>query len=364
MRPDLLVVGGGLIGLSVALAARGRGMSVLVLERETVGRHASFASAGGVRSLNRHPAEIPLVRAALPLWDELAARLGRDVGFRRSGQLRVAEDAAALEALEARAARTRALGHDHERIVARAELALRLSALAPHCVGALAVDDDGFADPLATTHAYRAAVIREDVEIREGAAVEALDGTTALTDRGELQAGAVVNAAGAWGGALAPEAVPIRAVALQMTVTAPVPPFVGPVVGAEGRKLSLKQTAAGAVVIGGGFEGRVEAARRGRIDRARAAENLANAARLFPGLATARVVRMWAGIEGMVADGLPVLGSSRVPGLIHAFGFSAHGFALAPLVGLLVADMLEGRPTNLPLAPFAPDRFERATAAA
>ena len=365
MRPDLLVVGGGLIGLSVALAARGRGMSVLVLERETVGRHASFASAGGVRSLNRHPAEIPLARAALPLWDELAARLGRDVGFRRSGQLRVAEDAAALEALEARAARTRALGHDHERIVARAELALRLSALAPHCVGALAVDDDGFADPLATTHAYRAAAIREDVEIREGAAVEALDGTTALTDRGELQAGAVVNAAGAWGGALAPETVPIRAAALQMTVTAPVPAFVAPVVGTEGRKLSLKQTAAGAVVIGGGYEGRLdEAARRGRLDRGRAAENLRHAVRLFPGLAAARVVRMWAGIEGMVADGLPVLGPSRTPGLVHAFGFSAHGFALVPLIGPLVADMLEGRPTNLPLAPFAPSRFERATAAA
>ena len=365
VTPDLLVVGGGLIGLSVALAARGRGMSVTVLEREGVGRHASSASAGGVRSLNRHPAEIPLARAALPLWDELAARLGRDCGFRRTGQVRVALDAAGLEALEARAALARSLGHEHERMVGRGTLAARIPALSRACLGALAVEDDGFADPLATVHAYRAAVLRAGVEIREGVAVRAVGGGGAETDRGEVRAGRVVNAAGAWGGALAPEAVPIRAAALQMTVTAPVEPFVSPVLGAQGRKLSLKQTGAGAVVIGGGFEGRVdEAARRGRPDPALAAENLRNAVALFPHLAGARILRMWAGLEGMVADGLPVLGPSRVPGLVYAFGFSAHGFALAPLVGPLVADMLEGRPTNLPLAPFAPGRFEAGRAAA
>lgn len=361
MRADVVVVGGGLIGLFSALEARRRGMSVVVLEREVVGRHASSASAGGVRSLNRHPAEIPLARAALPVWDELSARLGRDVGFRRSGQVRVAEDAAALDALEARAALTRAMGHEHERMIGREALARRLPSLAPHALGALVVDDDGFADPLATVHACRAAALREGVEIREGVAVRALDGTAAVTDRGEVRGTHLVNAAGAWGGALAPEPVPIRPAALQMTVTAPVAPFVAPVVGTQGRKLSLKQTAAGAVVIGGGYEGRVdEAARRGRVDQRLAAENLANAVRLFPHLACARVLRMWAGIEGMVEGGLPVLGPSLTPGLVHAFGFSAHGFALAPLVGRLVADMLEGRPTNLPLAPFAPGRFEAA----
>jgi sarcosine oxidase subunit beta len=366
VRPDVVVVGGGLVGLSVALAARGRGMEVLLLERESVGRHASSASAGGVRSLNRHPAEIPLARAALPLWDELALRLGRDVGFRRSGQVRVAEDAAALEALEARAARVHALGHEHERMIGRRALARRIPALAPHCLGALVVDDDGFADPLAAIHGHREAALREGVAIREGVAVRALDGRAALTDQGEIAAGAVVNAAGAWGGALAPEEVPIRTAALQMTVTAPVAPFVEPVLGTEGRRLSLKQSAAGAVVIGGGHEGRVdEAARRGRPDPTLAARNLAAAVSLFPHLAEARILRMWTGLEGMVADGLPVLGPSRqAPGLVHAFGFSAHGFALAPLVGPLVADMLEGRATNLPVAPFAPDRFETAGMAA
>ena len=78
---DVIVIGGGLIGLSAALALRQRGMDVAVLEATTLARHASSASAGGVRSLNRHPAEIALVRAALPLWATLAKELDHSCGF-------------------------------------------------------------------------------------------------------------------------------------------------------------------------------------------------------------------------------------------------------------------------------------------
>ena len=117
MRVDLVVIGGGLIGLACAFEARRAGLGVLLLERDTCGRHASSASAGGVRSLNRDPAEIPLARAALPLWAGLAERLGADVGFAASGQIRVAEDEAALAALEARATRTRSAGWTHERMI-------------------------------------------------------------------------------------------------------------------------------------------------------------------------------------------------------------------------------------------------------
>ena len=368
MRCDLAVIGGGLMGLSVALAARERGMDVVVVEAETCGRHASSASAGGVRSLNRHPAEIALARAALPLWDGLAARLGADCGFRRSGQMRVAEDEDALRALEARAAATAALGHAHERMIARDELRRRVPSIAPHALGALVVEDDGFADPLATAHAYRSAALRAGVVLRERTRARAVEsgpgGIAVATDRGGVQARLGVNAAGAWGAALASEPVPMRAAALQMTVTAPVPAFVQPVIGTQGRKLSLKQTASGAVVIGGGYEGRVDPGphgpARGHCDPALARDNLANAVSLFPHLAGAAVVRMWAGIEGMTADALPVLGPSRaLPGLLHAFGFSGHGFALVPLMGALVADLLEGRSNALDLRPFAVGRFER-----
>ena len=371
---DLLVVGAGLMGLSCALAARERGLGVLVVEAGTTGRHASSASAGGVRSLNRHPAEIPLARAALPLWARMAERLGADCGFRVSGQVRVAEDGAALAALERRAALVEGLGHDHERLLSAEALRRRVPGIAPHCRGALAVEDDGFADPLATVHALRTRARRLGVRIVERTRVGAL-----ATERESIvleatrpdgasvtyRARRCVNAAGAWGGdlaALAGDDVPIRTAALQMAVTAPLAPFLAPVLGSEGRKLSLKQSAAGALVIGGGHEGDVAAGASdhasGRVVPSRLAENLAAALALFPRLADARVVRTWAGLEGMVADGLPVIGPSRAhPALVHAFGFSAHGFALVPLVGSLVADLIEGGEPAHDLAAFDPRRF-------
>lgn len=147
-----------------------------------------------------------------------------------------------------------------------------------------------------------------------------------------------------------------------MTVTERVPTFVAPVVGTQGRKLSLKQTAQGSVVIGGAFEGEVipgpGGPLRGVPHAALAAKNLANAVSLFPALRGARVMRTWAGLEGMTPDGLPCLGlSAAMPGVVHACGFSAHGFALAPLVGPLVVDLLEGKEPDGDLSPFAPERF-------
>lgn len=369
-RHDLAVIGAGFMGLSVALEARRRGMSVVILEAETCARHASSASAGGVRSLNRHPAEIALTRAALPLWEGLAQRLGRDCGFKRSGQIRVAEDAAAMQALEERAAATSALGFDHERLVTQASLKARIPAIAEHCLGALTVEDDGFADPLATAHAWRRANARAGVRISEHTPVTALERSTQglrlATSGGAIEAGSVVNTAGGWGdriAGLAGDRMPLRMAALQMIVTARMPAFVDPVVGSQGRKLSLKQTAAGSVVIGGAFEGDVhrgpDGLLRGVPRGGRAASNLANAVSLFPTLRAARVTRIWAGLEGMTPDGLPYLGPSRtMPGLVHAFGFSAHGFALAPLIGPLVADLLEGKRNNHAIAPFAPGRFD------
>jgi sarcosine oxidase subunit beta len=364
---DLIVVGAGLIGLSTAVHAARAGLRVTVLERDWPGRHASGANAGGVRSLNRHDAEIPLARAALRLWRDLADLVGDNGSFVASGQIRVAETVEQTQTLQARVARLRAMGYDHERWIDPDELHTRLPAIAPHCTAAIVVDDDGHADPQRTTRAFAAAALRLGVTIENGTAVRRIEPSggdmAVVTAARRLTAPMVVNAGGAWGAALAAplgDAVPLEPAALQMLVTDRLPPFVRPVVGSAGRKLSFKQVATGQVVIGGGFTGRVELATgRSTLDHAALAANVQNARTLFPApLADARILRAWAGIEGVTADGLPVIDKSPAhPGLVHAFGFSAHGFALAPLVGRLVTDLLLARPSNLDLTPFALARF-------
>jgi sarcosine oxidase subunit beta len=85
---------------------------------------------------------------------------------------------------------------------------------------------------------------------------------------------------------------------------------------------------------------------------------------LFPVMRGAHIVRCWAGIEARMPDDIPVIGPcSTSDGVFHAFGFSAHGFAFGPIVGAIIAELVTGGKTNLPIAPFRIDRFAPTSAA-
>ncbi len=363
---DVLVIGGGLHGMSAALQLARAGASVRLVERETVGRHASGVNAGGVRRLGRHVAEIPLAEAALPMWRAMPDLVGDDCGFTPSGQVKIAESAADLELLTARAGEVKSLGYSHEEIIGQAELRALIPSVAAHCAGAMIVRGDGFADPYRTCIAFRRAAVAAGVRIDEGVAVTGLerqgDIWRARTTAGDYHAPEVLNAAGAWGARLAAslgEPVPVRAAAYMMMVTGPLPRFVEPVVGLASRKLSLKQMANGTVVIGGGFEGRPDAETgKTALDIHGLAASAGIAGDIFPVLRKARLVRAWAGIDGEAADKISVIGRSLLhEGLTHAFGFSGHGFQLVPAVGRALADLIRTGQSSLPLLPFSPGRF-------
>jgi sarcosine oxidase subunit beta len=323
---DAVVVGGGLHGCSAALQLALRGLRCLVIEKDTVGRHASGVNAGGVRRLDRDPAEIPLSVAAMEMWWRIAELVGDDCGFRMSGQIKIAETEAELAALEARARLVRSRGYEHEELVGANELYRLVPALARHCVGGLVARKDGFAQPYQTTKAFR-----DKAAARWGDAIAAATG----------------------------DPVPFEVVAPMMMVSARLPPFLTPVVGAAGRKLSFKQMDNGTVVIGGGHFGRADAeAGTTSLDFRALAVSARTVAELFPIMRDASIVRCWASLEGFVADGLPVIGpGTGEPGIYHAFGFSTHGFQLGPAVGRILADLVtEGR-SDLPVEPFRIDRF-------
>jgi sarcosine oxidase, subunit beta len=112
-------------------------------------------------------------------------------------------------------------------------------------------------------------------------------------------------------------------------------------------------------MIGGGHKGRASLDTGAvRLDVPRLAYSARTALELFPRLREAQIVHAWAGIEGVTPDEIPVIGrSSAAEGVVHAFGFSGHGFALVPLIGDIVAQLLVEGATPHPIAPFSPDRF-------
>src|ERR1700744_989393 len=117
---DVLVVGGGLHGTSSAFHLARRGVKVIVLEADYVGRHASGVNAGGVRTLGRPLPEIPLALMSREIWHNIVATIGDDAGFVPSGQMKIPESEAELDECRARVASLEAQGFTHEKIIDRA----------------------------------------------------------------------------------------------------------------------------------------------------------------------------------------------------------------------------------------------------
>lgn len=363
---DAIVIGGGLQGCSVALHLALEKKSVLILEKDSCGQHASGVNAGGVRRLNRLVEEIPLSLAAQEMWHDIKGLVGSDCGFSSTGQVRIAGNSDDLAALEARAQKVRALGYVHEEMIGVEELRVLVPAIGERGVGALICRGDGFADPALTCLAFRLRAEQLGVIIRQGAGVSHVE---RKAQDWQVHAGSdsyiapiLVNCAGAWGDRIAAmigDQTCLKKVALALMVTARLPHFIDPVIGHASRKLSFKQMANGTLVIGGALKGHLtEDLEDTLVDFAQMKESAETVCSFFPFLASLPVVRCWAGIEGETPDKLPILGASKASaGVFHAFGFSAHGFQLAPIIGRVIADLICRGKTDFDLGAFHINRF-------
>ncbi len=257
-HPDAVIIGGGIHGCSTALHLALRGLSVTLLEKDYVGRHASGVNAGGVRQLARHAAEIPLSMASAQSWHTIEALVDDDCAFTPSGQIKVAESDAELKQLKQRVTMLEQLGFEHEQLIDRKTLLELVPEVSPHCLGGLIVEGDGHANPIQTMQAFRSKCLQQGVRFREQSMVDSISrksGIWQVQTYGQqtLESPILINCAGAWGGKIAAmlgETIPVEARAPMLMITERIQPFVGPVVGAQGRTLSFKQFANGSVILG------------------------------------------------------------------------------------------------------------------
>lgn len=363
---DAIVIGGGIHGCSTALHLCLRGLLPVLIEKDHAGRHASGVNAGGVRQLARDPAEIPLSNRSMDVWEAVDDLVGDRCNFKNCGQVMLAKVETEFEACTRRVRDLRLRGFDHEELLDANALRRLVPAAPPNCPGGIVSRRDGVADPARATAAFRRRAEALGTLVREGEPARNVRHDDGLwrVDAGPdtFVAPILVNAAGAWAGRIAAaldEPVALEAVAPMLMVTAPVAPFLGPVVLLQGRKLSFKQLDSGALLIGGGYLAALDPeTEQTTLDWRGLRQSAAIVCELFPSLGDATIARAWAGIEGQTSDRLPIFGpSAKHHGLYHQFGFSLHGFQLGPGAGAVMAELIATGHTNTPIDGLGIGRF-------
>lgn len=355
-HPDVIVIGAGLHGSSAALHLAMAKCRVLLLDHGSGGRHSSKVSAGGLRQLMREEAEIPLAIEALKMWHEIEKLVDDHCGVGFGGQIFIAENSSELEILQARQKRMINLGYDHEELIDQHEARKLMPHISEKCIGGLICRSDGFGSPFRSTFAFQNKAESLGVEFLRNSPVSSIKRVRNLwhvhtPDGREFKAPTVINCAGAWGDKIASmvgDAIPISAESPMMMITPPIAPFLTPVVITTGRKLSFKQAPNGIVLIGGGHRGTLDRETgETHIDFSRLQLSASTVIDLFPHMADVPIVRAWGGIEGLTPDKIPVLSKSdQAENFFHSFGYSSHGYLLAPVVGKLIAEMIvDGKPS-------------------
>lgn len=364
---DVAIIGGGLVGASAALALRGMGMSVALLDKGFCGAQASGVNYGGVRRQGRPREQLPLSQRAHAIWPRLVSLIGIDGEFQRSGHLKLARGEAEMAALEAYAADVVDQGLDLE-LIRHNDLRERFPWIGGDITGASLCAGDGHANPRLVAAGFASAARRAGAHVLENTAVTAAtrNGSGFALEAGDgltLRAGAVINSAGAWAGPFAAafgEPVPLSRIYPSMIVTEPLAPIMTVNTGMEGGGIYARQVGRGNCVVGG--ERGVPLAdidlSRPTGDGALAVMN--KAAELFPAMRHAQAIRFWTGTEAAMPDRNPVIGpSGTTPGLFHAFGFTGAGFQIAPGVGEVLAELIRDGATSTPIEAFSIGRFSK-----
>ena len=371
---EILVIGGGIAGVSTAYHLALAGHEVTLLERGEIASEASGVNAGHLGGLGwgRMPdLESFLTMGSLEIFKGLALDLGYDIEFRQSGSLEAVQSEGQLEYARDRVWRLRSDGFTIELLTAREARAMEPE-LSAHLLGAVFMPSRGQGDPIKATRAFSSAAQEKGARVLTGQRVFAIqhhdDGSYVVgTSQGRVRSRTLVLAAGAWCGPMGDMLglrIPIVPVRGQMWATDPLPPCLfhtisstesqahwhhQPGNGPESppelthkgeqrvtRHLYGRQTKSGEIIFGGdrqmvGYES--------VPDPTGIESNKGHAAEVLPFLAGLPVNRTWAGLMPFSMDGKPIIGSiPQLDRLYIVSGLGSSGFGRGPMAGKLLAE--------------------------
>jgi glycine/D-amino acid oxidase-like deaminating enzyme len=413
-RADVVVVGGGIVGVSAALHLAKKGISVALCEKGRIAGEQSSRNWGWCRTMGRDPAEIPLSIESLRMWAAMNLEVGAETGFRNSGIVYLCETQKDLDEREAWLAHARSY-QVNSRLLGPAEVDRALPGSARRWMGALFTPTDGRAEPQLAVPAMAEAARRMGATVMASCAVRGLETaagavSAVITEKGRISCGSVILAGGAWSrlfcGNVGLDFPQLKVLGSVMR-TAPLDGAPDYAVGASNfafrKRLDGGYTVAqrGANItpivpdsfrlffdflpsltkqwrelrlrIGRRFIEEWNIPRTWPLDGPSPFESVrvldpqpvetiltearSNLTMSFPAFKDMTIAGRWAGLIDVTPDAVPVISPVQaLPGFFLASGFSGHGFGIGPASGRLIADLVAG---DRPIVDPAPFRFER-----
>jgi sarcosine oxidase subunit beta len=358
---DVIIMGGGITGCSMAYRLAEKGKRVILLDKGRVGEEASGRNGGGIRQQNRNTAELPMAMEAVNIWADMEKELEWDVDYRRNGNLRLVTSEEEFNRLPRKWERE--MGLDVEILTPEKTRAI-VPAISKNMelFGGTFCPSDGTANPLLATKAIARAAQRNGVEIREhepaiGLKLKGERVVAAYTQSGEYQASVFVNAAGPWARIICNWIgldFPLNVRVGQILVSEPLPPLIKPFMSFG---YYLRQTLEGHIHFG------ISSQPVENFDKSSTLFAFQTLGRLFsdvfPCLKNVNVIRTWAGLTSWTPDEKPILDKApNIDNFFLAGGFSAHGFCLGPSAGKQMAELIVDGKSSLDLNPFKWTRFD------
>jgi sarcosine oxidase subunit beta len=376
-RADVVVIGGGVIGASCAYHLARRKLKVVLLEQKVLAGGSSGACGGTIFLQTKNPGpNLRLALASAKRFQQLQNELAADIEYRNPGGMIIIENEAELRALKQLVDRQRAAGLEVSLLDNKQARELE-PALSPDILGATFSPMDAQVNPWHLTFAFIKAAKRFGLHSFTGTRVTGIRSTShriesVATEKGRIQTGAVVNAAGAHAariGALCELDIPIKPRRGQLVVIEATMPLIrrcmlsaryiaakfNPDLAQAGGGVSIEPTASGNFVLGStrefvGFDTGVTLAGIQHIAR--------NVSAILPALRRMKIMRVFAGLRPYTPDGLPILGPiEALDGFFMAAGHEGDGIALAPITGEIIADLIADKSAGFALEEYRLERF-------